>query len=260
MNIPQKIPTPAGPGPLRDLQFKVNDIIDVIRGLWPKDSPTVRPTVTTIGTTFEAAAPKTSAIVELDYLQVIKERQDYLLCKKGAWNADRSIFTPTTEEVRVAKPFDCWYHFWDKNLRLAAVPPLPAAIDGYQYVYTANGTETDTRQNPWNKRTRTLVNGSDWGANEVAFPESIFPPYINGTSVILAAKLKQPFTVTETTVTNDPDPGDTAEVDFPVEWVDLTARVFRPDLQKLAVCVRDVNGNITTWYVLIEGSTRFQEI
>lgn len=57
MNIPQKIPTPAGPGPLRELQMKVNDIIDVIRGLWPKDSSTVRHTVTAIGTTSEAAPP-----------------------------------------------------------------------------------------------------------------------------------------------------------------------------------------------------------
>lgn len=208
---------------------------------------------------------------KVEQLRVEAVYRDHLLCKpvtlsdsglrtvtNDTFAAEHptGILVPHTDSalIRVAKPDELRYTGWDSTARsIAGEDP---EIGPYQFDYFPNGSHPDTVRNPYDKRTRTLVDGSEYDTTEVVYTdEVIYPPYQNGHSIIYAAqaKVSKIFSVTEQVVGGDPD-----HVDYDVKYVDLNSagRQFVPAEQKIRVCV---SGQTGTWYVNIRASDRYRE-
>lgn len=177
--------------------------------------------------------------------------KNHLLCKPVTIETNGSHTVPESEEsiVRVAKPFELWVMGWDSNER--SIASLPPEIDGYQYDYFPNGSDPDEVKNPWDKRTKTLLDAEEYGAAEVVFTDELIePPYVPQHTIIFAAKASGGalFSVTEQA---DPEPRT-----YNVQWIDLSFRTFQPAFSKIKVCNSGQTGD---WYALIRASDAFQE-
>lgn len=222
--------------------------------------------VTPRGTFLEAgpAAPATGG-GKVDPFLVEMVYRDYLVCQPVTLDeAGRRVATITTRPisplepglVRIAKPDELRYTGWDSTQR--SIAGLTPEIDGYNYAVFPHGLALDDIKNPYDQRTRTLVDGEEYLAESVTYTdEDIWPKYVPGHSIIYAARVTGTpiMTVTETEI----EPVATLEqTEYAVEWVDLNVagRTFQPAERKVKVCVNGQTGN---HYVLIRASDAFQE-
>lgn len=209
--------------------------------------------------------PNVGAVAEIDQFVVLSVYKNHLLCKRVTLTdagereftvADPFVPSDDSDVIRIAKPDELRPMSWDAGERFAA--GLSTDVDGYEYEFDSNGTGADPVRRPWNKRTTTLLDGSDYLAGEIAFTdELIWPAYVEQHSIIYAAKVKTGtvFSVTEQIYGGAP-PDD--HEDFDVQWVDLNlaGRTFQPAYSKIKVCNGTQTGN---WYALIRASDTFQE-
>jgi len=215
----------------------LNRAMECIAERTPKASPDCPMKFEHDGYTPMPKPPGAAAGGKVEQFRLIRQYKDYVVAAR--WTADLSTDpngrtgTQASEEVRIAKFYEGRASHWDY---IALGGSLIGSVDGFHYEYSTDGST----------RIATLDDAEIYGAATVGWYEEILPKYIDGKSMIYAAKIVQGGLLTATE-------GDQS---YTVDYVELNGRVWVPKYKKIRVCVE---GSTGAWFTLIRASESFQE-